>query len=350
MIYTNTSSLYLDLLTNWLNYADANGFSREDAFYHVTVPTPWSGFGGSTQPSDWFWAVSNGSTDLTDAAHDGGFSFGNSGQSVNVGYTDQFREIDVTLSSGRSGGWSSVLEYPTAVDSNGNPTSWATVNTLSDTTSGLTQTGQITFNPPSNWVTATINGSARLYYVRFRTTAAGTAPVASSVLGYDYDGSGSGSSGTIPVFDYAADLNHTGYLTPAEYAVALAAGDTAWFAYQSRLTTYGPMRFVTDPSSPAFQQWAAQYDLSYLNQNPLAAGLFMDNSDGNAPVQAGTVRESVATYTNDYGTMMQTISQAIAPRWIIMNIADGGGHRSHSSKQIRPICRVPTPPNVWQLL
>ena len=121
MIYTNVSNSYLDLLTDWLNYADANGFSREAAFYHVAVPTPWSGFGGSTQPSDWFWAVSNGSTDLTDAAHDGGFSFGNSGQSVNVGYTDQFREIDVTLSSGKSGGWSSVLEYPTAVDSNREP-------------------------------------------------------------------------------------------------------------------------------------------------------------------------------------------------------------------------------------
>ena len=34
-VYSNVSNVYLSLLTNWLNYADQHGYSREDAFYHA---------------------------------------------------------------------------------------------------------------------------------------------------------------------------------------------------------------------------------------------------------------------------------------------------------------------------
>src|SRR5262245_5754403 len=36
LIYTNLSNVYLDLLTDWLDYADRHGYDREEAFYHVT--------------------------------------------------------------------------------------------------------------------------------------------------------------------------------------------------------------------------------------------------------------------------------------------------------------------------
>ena len=39
MIYTNVSNIYLELLADWLNYADRHGFSREGAFYHVNKAT-----------------------------------------------------------------------------------------------------------------------------------------------------------------------------------------------------------------------------------------------------------------------------------------------------------------------
>ncbi|HEY7426036.1 MAG TPA: Ig-like domain-containing protein, partial [Gemmataceae bacterium] len=289
LIYTNVSNIYKGLLINWLNYAEQHAIDPEQAFYHVSVATPftYSDAAGSTQPVDYFWGVygyQNGSwSDLTYAAHSGtnnAVPFGNLstgsvvGDTLNVGYTDEFREIDINLTQARSGG-SYVLEYPTAVDSDGNPTAWATLTTISDTTNGLTTTGagKIIFDPPSKWVPAVVDrdqtGSfpppsngfppPRYYYVRFRTTAAfSTIPAANTVLGYNYtqavDNNGTVTS-TIPAFDYAADTNHDGYLDGQEYSHR-SPGMDAYFAYQSRLFTYGSMRFVTNPSSPAFREWA----------------------------------------------------------------------------------------------
>jgi hypothetical protein len=332
LIYTNVSTLYQDLLTNWLNWADAHHVSRELAFYHVTRPTPFSGNSASALQVDWFWSVLAGGgqanfIDLTSPAHSpGGRSvpFGGAGTSIYMGYPDQFREINFNLASGARNGWSEVLEYPTAVDANGVPTAWATLRTLTDTTRGLTRSGQITFDPPANWVPAVLNGPPRLYYVRIRTVNDGTAPVASTILGRDYTNSRGGWRGTTPVFDYAADRNHDGYLNNAEYAVALKAGDTARFAYESRLLTlsYGPMRPVTNPSSAAFQSWAVQYSLSVLQGQPLSDGLFVDNSSGKPPTNDGVV-EPLDTYAADYGRLLADIGRAIAPRWILANTSGG---------------------------
>jgi hypothetical protein len=332
LIYTNLSNIYSDALTSWLNYADAHGVSREEAFYHVTAPTPFSGGSASSQPVNWFWGVYRGGsswTDVTSQAHGGGngnpVAFAPAGGVLAVGYTDPFNEINVTLASPAGAGWSAVLEYPTAVDASGNPTAWGTLTTKSDTTAALTQSGQVTFDPPADWVTASINGSARLYYVRYRTTAAGTAPVATRILGADYVQANGTTSGVIPAFDYAADANHDGYLNDAEFAVALQAGDTARFAYQSRLFApyYGQMRFATDPAGADFRAWAASYEVSYLQSNPLAAGLFVDNSGGKAPVGPGAVAEPVSSYTTDYTGLLTAVGQAIAPHWLLANTYGG---------------------------
>ncbi len=334
MIYTNLSNVYGDLLTGWLSYADAHGVSREEAFYHVTAATPFAGSSASSQPVNWFWGVYRGGTSWTDVtanAHGGGsgspVAFAPAGGVLAVGYTDRFNEINVNLTSPAGGGWSAVLEYPTAVDASGNPTAWGTLTTKADTTAGLAKSGQVTFDPPADWVTASINGSARLYYVRYRTTAAGTAPVASTILGDDYVHANGTTSGTIPVFDYAADTNHDGYLNDAEYAVALQAGDTARFAYQGRLFApyYGQMRFATDPAGADFRAWAAGYEVNYLQSNPLAAGLFVDNSGGRAPVGPGVVAESVSSYTADYTGLLTAVGQAIAPHWLLANTAGSSG-------------------------
>ena len=275
---------------------------------------------------DWFWAVSNGATDLTSTAHytlGGGFSLGSSGQSVNVGYTDKFRELNFNLISGASS-WTYQLEYPTAVDGSGNPTSWVFVTTNTNTTSGFSHSGQITFDPPSNWVTASINGSALLYYVRIRTTnSGGTVPVVQTLLGRDYVNANGGTSGTIPVFDYAADTNHDGYLNDAEYAVAQSIGDNARFACESRLFSsgYGQMRFATNPGNTGFQQWAGNYSIRYLQNYPNASGLFMDNSTGRPDATAGTTVESIVTYSQDYANLLTSINKVIAPRWTLANMS-----------------------------
>lgn len=350
LIYTNVSNIYGSLLTGWLNYAAQNGIDPEQAFYHVSVATPFSYADGnqSVQPVDWFSAVyasRNGNWyDYTRPANGvqskNGVSFGSGtsvvGDTINVGYTNEFREIDVNLSQARRGG-SYVLEYPSTVDSNGNPTTWSTLTTLSDTTNGLTKSGTITFDPPSNWapvvVDGTANNSSRYYYVRFRTTSAfGTIPIASTILGTNYTqavDNGSTTSGIIPAFDYAADINHDGYLNAQEYAHR-APGLNAYFAYQGRLFDYGQMRFFTNPSSPGFRDWALQYYPSYLNTQKYAAGYFVDNSEDNPPGEdnnfqlAAGIRnfnllEPTDVYTEDYASLLDSIGRAIAPYWILAN-------------------------------
>ena len=76
-----------------------------------------------------------------------------------------------------------MLEYASAVDANGNPTQWTKVTTLTDTTAGLTKSGQITFDPPANWKAAVVAGSDPMYYMHIRTVTPGRAPAATSILG-----------------------------------------------------------------------------------------------------------------------------------------------------------------------
>ena len=330
LIYTNLSSLYQDLLTDWLNWADAHHVAREAAFYHVAVPTRFSGHSSAAVPVSWFSAVYEGGdqssfTDLTWPAHSSGrsVSFGGSGTSLYVAYPDQFREINISLATGARAGWSSVLEYPTAVDGDGVPTAWAPLKTISDGTRGLARSGRITFDPPADWVTASVSGSARMSYVRVRTVSDGTAPVANTITGRDYTNSHGGWSGTVPTFDHSADKDRDGYLNGAEYAHR-HAGMNARFVYETRLFgVYGPMRPAANPSDPAFRQWAADYDVRLLRAQPLADGLFVDNSSGKPPTDGDSVLESVDTYATDYGAMLNAIGRAIAPRWIMANTSGG---------------------------
>jgi hypothetical protein len=333
LIYTNVSSLYRELLTDWLSWADAYHVSRESAFYHVSTPTRFSGKSSSSMPVNWFWGVYLGGgtadyTDVTSAAHDPSsraLQFGGAGTSVYLGYPDKFREINFRLASGARNGWSGVLEYATAVDAHGVPTGWAPLKTITDTSNKLARTGQVTFDPPANWVTASVNGSGRLFYVRVRTVSDGSPPVVSTILGRDYTNStGGGWSGTIPVFDSSADKNHDGYLSDAEYSHH-RPGMTARFAYESRLfpVAYGPQRPATNPSSAAFKAWAADYDLRLLKSEPQADGLFVDNSSGKPPADPGTVLEPVATYAQDYGAVLNVVGRAIAPRWVLANTSGG---------------------------
>jgi hypothetical protein len=331
LIYTNVSNVYQGLLTAWLNYADTNGLSREEAFYHAAAATPFSGSSGASQPVDWFWDVFEGGSTLSNltaranGSQSGGVTFGAAGQAVYLGYTDPFREINLNLASGAGSGWSGVWQYASAVDASGNPTTWSNLTTLTDTTAGLTQSGQITFDPPADWKTATVGGSARLYYVRFNTLTSGTAPVANTILGRDYVGAAGTTSGTIPAFDWSADADHDGYLTDAEYANR-TPGMNARFAYESRLfaANYGQMRFATNPADAGFLSWAVAYNTQYLNGQPLAAGLFVDNSGGAPLVAAASAVEPTAAYPQQYAAVVNAIGQAIGPRWLLTNTAGGG--------------------------
>jgi len=277
----------------------------------------------------WFWGVYQGERtfkNLTLEAHNKKerLAFGGLGNQLCVGYLERFREINLDLAKGAAGGWSAALEYVNSVDKEGKPAGWATLPTLTDTTKGLAQTGQLAFDPPADWKTASIGGSAKLYYIRFRTTSAGNAPVAHTILGRDYVEAKGTMAGVVPVFDLEADKNKDGYLDDAEYAKR-KPGKDARFYYESRFATeaYGQMRFCTNPSTEGFQKWAVDYNVRFLTKHPLAGGLFMDNSSGKPPVKATEVVETVSTYSADYGTLLQALSKAIAPKWVLANTAGG---------------------------
>jgi hypothetical protein len=330
LLYTNATSIYQESLLDWLNYADAHGISREDAFYHAAVPTPFSGQSPSSQPVNWFWGVylskAGNLLDFTGQAHSGEHKllFGGLGESLYIGYSDAFREINFDLIKGAGRGWSGVLEYATSVDADGRPTAWAPLRTLTDTTDGFKRSGQITFDPPRDWKTSIASGMNRLFYVRIRTTSGGIPPIARTILGRDYVNARDGQSGTIPVFDASADLDHDGYLNDMEYAHR-TAGMNARFAYESRvfLGFYGQMRPATNPSNPNFLAWLIDYEQRFLSAHHGADGLFLDNSGGKTPVADGTVLENTLNYSSDYAKLVNALSKALAPRLVLINTSNG---------------------------
>jgi len=332
LIYSNVSNIYLELLTDWLAWADKKGIDRESAFYHASKATAFTGDSSSSRPVSWFWSVERGSdatgwTDFTSSARKNAenVAFGALGQSVAIGYTEKFRELNLSLKSGASLGWTGVLEYASAVDAAGNPTGWTTLRTVTDTTTGFRTSGMITFDPPADWKAASINGSDRLFYIRVRTTRAGAAPVATTMLGRDYVYANGSTSGVVPAFDSLADKNRDGYLTDAEYATR-RAGFNARFVYETRIfyPAYGQMRFATNVSNASFREWAVDFSDRFLKSYPKADGLFIDNSFGRLQVDATAVKESLVTYAEDYGATLGAINQKIAPRWVLANTAGSG--------------------------
>jgi hypothetical protein len=97
------------------------------------------------------------------------------------------------------------------------------------------------------------------------------------------------------------------------------------FVYESRLFHgyYGQMRFSTNPSSPQFYAWAVVYSKRLLADTPLGSGLFVDNSSGRFALPDVDVRESVSSYSNDYGSLLNAIGRAIAPHWVLANTSGG---------------------------
>jgi hypothetical protein len=164
-----------------------------------------------------------------------------------------------------------------------------------------------------------------LYYIRFRTTGVGTAPVANTVLGRDYVRANGGTRGTVPAFDYYADRNFDGYLSDAEFA-RRRPGFDARFAYESRLfyPAYGQMRFATNPANWGLNVWAVDYHRRFLAAHPAADGLFLDNSFGRLQADPRGLRETTARYADNYATLVDRIDSAIGPRWVLANTAGSG--------------------------
>jgi hypothetical protein len=332
-IYTNVSNVYLGLLTDWLTYADKNKLDRESLFYHVNKATPFSGMSASAVAVNHFWAAYRGNdtkgyTYYTQQVRRGTtpVRLGEAGESFVLGYTEKFRELNFDFQTGAAAGWNGVLEYATAVDAKGNPTAWKTMQVISDTTNGYRTDGRLTFDPPKDWVTSSVAGTDKLYFIRVRTTTgtAAQAPMTLKITGRDYTGH-NGDKGTIPAFDSSADLNRDGYLNDAEYA-RRRTGFDARFTYESRLTFpyYGPYRFATNLSSPNLTSWTIDYHRRFLAENPKIQGFFVDNSIAVLDVDYAGLNETVGSYAELYGNILGTLNRSIGSKWLITNTAGGG--------------------------
>jgi hypothetical protein len=333
LVYTNVSNVYLGLFTDWLAYADRMGYDREAIFYHVNKPTEFFGMSASAVSVNHFWGgyVGGDATGWTNVTQElrrttDHTKLAGANQSFAVGFTEKFREINVDLQKGAGAGWRAELEYVSAVDAQGRPTKWTKLPTLADGTNGLKQDGRITFDPPKDWKTATVGGSARLFYVRFRTVSGtdAAAPVATTVTGRDYARHDL-NKGLIPAFDKTADKDGDGYLTDAEYA-RRRSGFDARFEYESRLTYpyYGPNRFATNPNAQALTAWAIDYHKRFLAANPKLSGFFVDNSTGRLAVDQAGVVETIGDYGVAYGKMLGALNRALGPKWLLSNTAGGG--------------------------
>lgn len=331
-VYTNVSNIYLGLLTDWLAYADRTRVSRESAFYHVTKATPFGGLSASAVPVNHFWGVYRSTaagvvTNVTSDARsttEKPFDLPTAGGWLAVGNLEKFREINLTVKAAAGSGYGGVWEYVSAVDSAGRPTVWTALRSVADKTSGGRTPGQLTFDPPKDWKTATVGGSTPLYFVRFRATGTGTPPTAMTLLGRDYTNFKS-LAGTIPAFDAKADKDGDGYLTDAEYA-ARRAGFDARFLYESRLTypNYGPQRYATNVSNAAFRSWAVDYHVRAATAMPGIGGFFVDNSIGRLAVDPAGLAESLVYYTLDYGSLLGRVDTAIGSKWLLANTAGAG--------------------------
>jgi hypothetical protein len=332
-IYTNVTNIYLGVYTDWLEYADRNRLNRESAFYHVSRETSFIGLSASAVPVDKFWSVQSGNgtawTNVTSSAQQRNVPFAMAGvnQSVAFGYPEKFRELNFDLNTPAGSTWAGKLEYVAAVDSSGKPTKWNTLTVTSDSTTGFKRDGKITFDPPKDWVAASVNGSARLFYARVLTTGAGTPPAVNTATGRDYTNfRGAQLGGTIPAFDSSADKDGDGYLNDREWATR-KAGHNARFLYESRLfyPTYGPNRFATNVGNAAFQAWAVDYHIRALKAEPLADGFFVDNSTGKIAVDPTGIKEVFSNYAADHGKLLGEINKRLGSgKWIIANTAGAG--------------------------
>jgi hypothetical protein len=332
-VYTNVSNIYLGLYTDWLDSADRNRVNREGAFLHVTKATPFIGLSASSVPVDKFWGFFRGTDanwqNITSNAQQSNTTFrlGDLNQSVAIGHPERFRELNVDLQTAAGTGWKGNYEYVSAVDANGRPTRWSALTLVNDTTVGMARDGQVTFDPPRDWVPASVNGTAKLYYVRVRTTAAGAAPLVNTITGRDYTNFlGAQRGGVIPAFDATADADGDGYLNDREWA-ARRTGFNARFVHESRLfyPTYGPNRFATNIGNTAFQAWAVDYHIRAIKAQPLADGFFVDNSVGKIDVDPAILKESIASYSNDYGQLLGNINRRLGDgKWLLANTAGSG--------------------------
>ena len=275
------------------------------------------------------------------------------------GYPERYDYLHWMFTGFAAHSWAGVLEYVSAVDGNGTPTTWTAMpltgttagNTNSDGTSAFTQNGVMHFYPfptipwvksygPLGKPTPTIDPHGYIalvepgYYMRVRTTHAATSgnqPYVLSLTPQDYTGSGNYLTvGSIPFFKKTLDTDLNEYIDDTE--LGADSSGTCRFFYQSRMPTFfGANVWYPNFSNVNFQSWAAYYSNKSTVLASTDDGLFFDDSAvGSIPFVPPTVASSMIYETPadnevSYGQMMSKIVQSMpatarGPRGLVMNM------------------------------
>ena len=254
-----------------------------------------------------------------------------------LSYTEPFDRANIVLTTPMSGG--------TATWQYWNGSAWVNLTLSADTTSGLTVSGQVLFNPPANWAlltTGNVIGSTPTnnrakYWVRLTVTGAPTTvPTISTVKGDSWliPGGVGGSAGAAPdLRGWCTTCTHInmglGNHGELEYDPSPPANAQAHFRYQSRVlgtfyqnnTAYNPFDcqgtiswgFTPGKGACTLTQVAAMQ----ANWNPgtvLFNGAFIDNSFG--------------TTTGFINVSNSATSVAASPSWD--NMDEAAGCQQHS--------------------
>ncbi len=257
--------------------------------------------------------------------------------------------MNVTLESGAAAGWTGVWEYASAVDAAGKPTAWKTLTLGQDGTNGLKQSGRITFDPPADWVTASIGGSDRLYYVRFRVTA-GTAaqdPELKTVFGRDYVGANGDRHGNdpgvrlrgrqerrrLPERRRVRDPRNRGWTPGSCTSRGCSTRSTGRCGSSRTRRTRRAAVGGRLPRPPAERHPAGRRCVRRQRERAASRS------------PACPCIEPTATFSIDSGALVAAISRAIAPKWVLANTAGGGADAAADRGRVGGrVRRVPASP------
>lgn len=220
-------------LTNKLRYEDMLLHAKQNysskinvAFKNMDMFDVFEGKNGVLQTSN-----NTSFKDLTSTAFNGKVTLRDT---VYIGYEEPFAEISMKFISPGKQVKSSLRFW--------NGDSWQPLP-AKDGTELFTQNGTITFTPPTQWVTKSINNSRSKYFVQIKVEDADTFPVTSKIFGDNWlNGSGNACRGWDPLHS-TVDKNA---LIP--YNPSPPANASAKFAYQSRISFWGANHFIANPA------------------------------------------------------------------------------------------------------
>jgi hypothetical protein len=293
--YDNFTNLPERVGTKWQlleDYCFKNSVDLEDPFVHFSENTVITIAGAPAENKLGGYRVADYSTNvagvlLFDGAKykskSGGIgryptnvSLGNTSSSVlYLGHWQKFFELNFTFSA-KGSGWDGTWEY-------WNGSSWASLS-VNDGTLQFSKDGTVKFVPPLNWKWSKINNMCGGYWIRVRTTTAGSIiPVASSIKKESYYVyQGSGGRYLVPGWDSANDRNGDGFLDDREISSLVNSKSTARFKYQARIPTYYwmPERYVNNLGSHHYRAINSNYvelATTTLYNGASYDGIFEDN-------------------------------------------------------------------------